>query len=347
VATVDGIQSFLRRIIRALLIACPLSLVAVFSLVWLALGGHPGDAGTYLAAGERLNAGHQLYTLSPGDNLVLLNPPYWTVPLLSPPFIAVAFRPLALLPANTGVYLWWAAMIACTVSAVSLLLVRAPLRTSAAIGILALPVAIQLMVGNLDSALLLGMIGVWWLSQREHQTAAGVIAGFMFIAKLTPFPIVWWLVVTRRWGSVRAAILAVAIGMLISVAGSGPESHFAYLGVVHDTNQIGTTIGSLAGLGRQAGIPAEAARWLPVFGSLLGLGAMALFRQRPRAVWALAVFICVFGSPSVAFHTPALLLAALAPLAWPFGAVTTPTPGSVSSPAFPVSRRVSASVSSP
>jgi hypothetical protein len=46
----------------------------------------------YLAAGERLNAGHQLYALMPGNRPVDIHPPFWTVPLLSPPPIAVLFR---------------------------------------------------------------------------------------------------------------------------------------------------------------------------------------------------------------------------------------------------------------
>ncbi len=63
----------------------------------LAQGFAAWDAPTYLAAGERLNAGHNLYALVAGDRPVLLDPPYWIVPLLSPPPIAVLWRPLALL----------------------------------------------------------------------------------------------------------------------------------------------------------------------------------------------------------------------------------------------------------
>src|SRR4030088_3430196 len=70
------------------------------------------DAITYLAAGERLNAGHQLYALAPGDRWVWINPPFWTVPPLSPPPIAVLWRPLAALPNEWGVGIWW---LACAV----------------------------------------------------------------------------------------------------------------------------------------------------------------------------------------------------------------------------------------
>ena len=312
------------RLLRAVLIALPLGIVAVLCLAWLSGGGHPGDAGTLMAAGERLNAGHRLYALSPGDSPVMLNPPYWTVPLLSPPLLAVVSRPFAALPGGLGAYAWWVAMMVCTVVSLLLLLSRAPLRTSVGIALLSIPMAVQLMVGNVDSLLLLGTIGVWWLSQRGRPGAAGFVAGLMFVTKLTPFPIVWWLVVSRRWRSVRAACAAVAVGLAVSLVGAGFDNHLAYLDVIRTTNQAGTTVGSLAGIGRSLGLPPELARWLPVGAGLVALAVMALYRRRPRVTYATAVFACVFGSPSIAFHTPALLLAALAPLAWPHGEVTDP-----------------------
>src|SRR3954451_3473833 len=56
------------------------------------------DATTYLAAGERLNAGHDLYKLGPGDRPVLEIPGLYSAPLLSPPPIAVMWRPIAVVP---------------------------------------------------------------------------------------------------------------------------------------------------------------------------------------------------------------------------------------------------------
>jgi hypothetical protein len=311
-------------LLRALALAFPLAIVVAFCAEWLAGGGLPGDAVTLMAAGERLNAGHPLYALSPGDDPVLLNPPFWTVPLLSPPFLAVVARPFASLPDGLGAYVWWAAMIACSVASILLLLGRMPLRTSLVIAVLSVPIAVQLMAGNIDSALLLGMIGVWWLSQRGRQGAAGMIGGIMAVTKLTPIPIVWWFVVARRWGSVRASIAAGVLAVVVGVAGAGIDAHVAYLDVIRQTNQVGTTVGSVAGLGRTIGVPPDVARWFPVAVGFIGLALMALFRRQPRMTWAIAVFTCVLGSPSVAFHTPALLLAALAPLAWPWGEVTGP-----------------------
>ena len=46
------------------------------------------DADTYRAAGERLNAGHELYRLQEGDRPVLIIPDLFTQPLVSPPPMA-------------------------------------------------------------------------------------------------------------------------------------------------------------------------------------------------------------------------------------------------------------------
>jgi hypothetical protein len=55
------------------------------------------DANTYLAAGERLNAGHELFRWQPGDRQVLFGDQF-PAALLSPPPIAVLWRPLAAVP---------------------------------------------------------------------------------------------------------------------------------------------------------------------------------------------------------------------------------------------------------
>jgi hypothetical protein len=76
------------------------------------------DTWNYLAAGERLNAGHSIYALVARDRPILLEPPS-TVPLISPPLVAVLWRPLAFLPDWLGMWAWWAAsaaaMLATTV----------------------------------------------------------------------------------------------------------------------------------------------------------------------------------------------------------------------------------------
>jgi hypothetical protein len=81
------------------------------------------DSLTYVAAGQRLNAGHALYSLSAGDWAVPLDPPYWTVPLLSPPIAGVLARPFALF-GTAGIAAWWVLMGMILTATICILAVR-------------------------------------------------------------------------------------------------------------------------------------------------------------------------------------------------------------------------------
>src|SRR3954447_7786987 len=101
----------MRFLISALLIAIAVIPALGIAKTYLDQFAKPGDpvdpftdAVTYLAAGERLNAAHRLYVMSPGDRAIYFYPPGLTVPLLSPPPIAAIWRPLAALP--VGFALW-------------------------------------------------------------------------------------------------------------------------------------------------------------------------------------------------------------------------------------------------
>ena len=118
----------------------------------------PGDAFTYLAAGERLNAGHPLYAISPGDRPIGVVPPYWTVPLLTPPIIGVVWRLPAALLGELAVGIWWLLHIASVTTAFVLVARRRPIVASAALLLLAFPFAYELSVANLNGFILLGLV---------------------------------------------------------------------------------------------------------------------------------------------------------------------------------------------
>jgi hypothetical protein len=121
-----------RRFYSLVAFGLVLGLYVAVQATYFGRGFVPGDAFTYLAAGERLNAGHMLYALSPGDRPVDLNPPYWTVPLLSPPPIAVLFRAFAALPPDTGAYAWWALQLVALAVSLVMLGRRKPMLTAVA-----------------------------------------------------------------------------------------------------------------------------------------------------------------------------------------------------------------------
>lgn len=303
--------------LRAALLVLPLAMMACIALVWVTGAWGPGDAIVYLAAGERLNADHDLYALVPGDRPVMLLPPFWTVPLLSPPAIAVIWRPLAALPAVWTVTLWWVTMIGATGVSVTLLYRRAFLPTGLLLLALAVPIAIVAGAGNVDALRILGVIAIWLLVQRQRDGAAGVILGLLIVVKLTPVLLLWWLIVTWRPRAIAATLATVAVGMAVSLIGAGLDTHLRYLEVVRQTYDTGTSLWTLAGVTRAIGIAPEIARYAPTAALALLAFAMVPLRRRPRLTFAMAVLAMVAGSPAGGGHSWSVLIAALAPAAWP------------------------------
>ena len=252
-----------QRLLSVALVAIAFGLLAVTLTVYFTRGFIPGDALVYLGAGERLNAGHQLYALSPGDRYVGANPPYWTVPTLSPPFMGVLFRPLALLPPDLGAYVWWVGTISAIALTLALLVRRAPILTSVAIIVLGIPLTYEIGVGNVNAFILAGAVGIWWASTRGHERAAGVIAAFLVMVKLWPIALAWWLVTQRRWDAVKAGVVAGVVLVGVSMLGAGLDAHLTYLQVIRDTTSTGTSVLSVAGIARYVGVPESIAAILP------------------------------------------------------------------------------------
>ena len=280
----------------------------------------PGDSFTYLAAGERLNAGHSLYALVPGDRPVGLHPPFWTVPFLSPPPMGVLMRPFALLPGDSGAYAWWMACLIAIAVVLAALTRRRPVATSAAVVVLAIPLAYEIGVGNVNGLLLAGAIACWILVRDGRAAAAGPLAAVMFAVKLTPLPVAAWVAGAggrRGFGALLAGLVAVG---LVSVLGAGLDAHLAYLDVARTTATTGLSTFSPGGLARTLGFPDPVPTLVPtaflVGGSLLAW--ILASRGRPAVGFAVAVVAWTFGSAVVNINTPVLLLALLAPVAWPW-----------------------------
>ena len=309
-----------RSPLRIVLPALALGMLAAVLAIYFQRGFVPGDSFTYLAGGERLNAGHPLYALSPGDRLVELHPPYWTVPLLSPPFMAVVLRPFALL-GDLGAYLWWACCLGAIGITLAGLVRRRPALTSIALLVLVFPLAYEIGVGNVNGILLAAAVAIWLLVRAGRSAAAGPVAVAMVALKLTPLPVAAW--VAGAGG--RRGVTGLAVGLLIvgavSLVGAGLAAHLDYLGVMRATTGAGLSPASLGGLARSLGVPDPIPSALPT-AILLG-GTIASYvlaaTGRPGLGFGVAVVAWTFGTPVVNINTPSVLLAALAPVAWPWG----------------------------
>jgi alpha-1,2-mannosyltransferase len=281
--------------------------LAVAVVAWLhsGLALSPTDSYVYLAAGERLNAGHALYALTTSDRAIGMNPPYWTVPTLSPPLLAVLWRPLAAL-GITGMLLGWAMSGAAYLAAVAIVIMRRPILGLVAVMALAIPIGIQLGLGNVNGFLAFGAVSLWLL--RDRPRIGGMILALMVAVKITPIVLLIWLVATDRWRTVAWFTLSSVALLALSVAGASWQAHLDYLGVIGQTVTSSATGLSLAGLLRAVGVPVELARLAP-WATLIGGAGLAW--RRPGFAFPIAVALMVIASPVIATYWYAILIAAL------------------------------------
>ena len=284
------------RLARPIRLAVVVAAAAL--MIWTISGllpyGAAWDAPTYLAAGERLNAGHELYALSPGDRPVAEAEKFGS-PLLSPPLVAVVWRPLALLGDISMVY-WWLACLAAIAVVIAIVIGRGTLVGVVALLALAIPLAWEMLAANMNGLILLGLVSTWLLHERGHDRAAGVLIGVMTVAKIWPGLVLFAL--PPR--AVPGAVVGAGAAMLVGLAGAGLSNHLAYLSI---GSGVGASPISLPGL---TGIP-----W-PVLAAAGLLGVLAL-RKRPRYAWVAAVATMVLASPVLYINHLALLLPAVLP----------------------------------
>lgn len=285
-----------------------LVLVAFAIAVWVAairaFGFAPwvpgSDAWNYLAAGERLNAGHPLYALSPGDRPIQLLPPYWTVPLLAPPPIAVVWRPLALLgdPAMT---LWATAGLLVTLGTSAWLVARGGLIVAALIAAMALALAEQSLAGNANGFLFLALVLAWMF--RSRPAVVGAVVAGAIVVKLTPAILLIWLMAAGRRRAVAATAAALIVIGVVSLLGAGFQNHLDWLRSVPAAAPAPTSIAGLTGL----------PPILVLVGLALAVAAIAL-RGDERLTFSAAVVGAALASPALYLGT--LGIAAAAAAAW-------------------------------
>jgi hypothetical protein len=308
-----------RRRIGNVALGIVLGFMAAVLWVYLQRGLVPGDAFNYLGAGERLNAGHDLYALQPGDRVVDAGGEYWHTPFVSPPPMAVLFRPLAALPNEIGVWFWYVLQITALAASLAMLARRIPLATAAAIVVLMVPTVYEIGVGNVNTFVLLGLLWVWRFARDDRHDAAGAIAGVLAAIKLTPALMGLWLLITgRRRGFAWFVGAGLLVG-LISLLGAGIDTHLEYVRLIASGQAVGIYPLSVGGWARYLGAPAAIYERLPMVCLAAGVVLMILLRHRQGWAYRIGVATMILGSPAVSINWFVLLYALLAPSAWPTG----------------------------
>jgi hypothetical protein len=317
-ALVDAARTtFVRR-------AVALVALASFALAMVALpaatpylldpGTYGNDAWNYLAAGERLNAGHPLYELSPGDRPVPIAPPYWETPLVAPPIVAVIWRPLAAVGFGT-VWVWWLGGMVATSVATLWVIARGPVLANLAVILLSPEIAWTAWSGNANAYVLAALVAGWAL-HRMRPAVAGPAIAFAAVVRVTTAITAIWAVVHPSRRLAVPTIVAIGVFATLSLVGAGWANHVAWVELA-GSSAADPTPNSLAARLLGAGFPT----WVVGAGPFIILAAMPLvlwrLRARPALGWAVAVVASVALSPISHAGMTALLLAAVAALVPP------------------------------
>jgi hypothetical protein len=294
-----------QRVVNALLVGLVIGTALAWAMTNIRYYDEPGnlmepftDANTYLAAGERLNAGHHLYHLEAGDRLVLTIPGLYSAPLLSPPPIAVLWRPLAAV--NWGMTAWVVACWVALLGTVLFLMVRVGLPAVFLAFLLSHAIGEQLAVANVNAFMPALYVLLWLLRDRM---AAGWLIGVAAAIKLAPIAMLGWLVGTRRWRTLGVSLVALGTMFTLGLIGAGWGSYVEYLGTLAGNSATQLSVSGMTGIS-----------WASYAVLAIGTISAALVGPRwPRAAFVLALLASVVGTPALYASGLVSLLALAAP----------------------------------
>lgn len=236
------------------------------------------DVHAYYDAGARLNAGAPLYLQPAGTD----DPGFYRYP----PLLAILFRPLALLPWPLAAAIWETLLVVAFALTIRRLGWRPPVWL--AIGILAMPIAWSLVVGQAQ-VLVTGLLALgtpWAVAFSAH-------------LKLLPALVALYWVGRRDWESLTrfVAWVVVLIGVQLLLE---PAATVSYLGFPNLTQ-----VGEVNNLSIYAVSPL-------LWAVLVVGGALATIRLgATRYGWAAAVALSVLATPRLLAYQLSTLLAGL------------------------------------
>jgi hypothetical protein len=226
-----------------------------------------------------------------------------------PPITALLVAPLAVLPDMAGRALVLLLTLACVALAVRLLGVRD--WRCYGLAFLTAPVLNTVTLGALSSVLLLGVAAAW--RYRDRRYVAAVITAVTAVAKLFAWPLVLWLVATRR---LRTAAVTVALVVVLVVGGWAAIGFAELTGYPHLLRVLSRVEAvqsySLVGLLRLHGGPATAVTVALGVAVLVGVFVAARGPQGDRRSLSVAVAGALLATPVLWLHYLVLLYVPIA-----------------------------------
>jgi hypothetical protein len=252
-----------------------------------------------------------------GHDVVTGHSPY---PFVYPPPAAFLMAPFGALPWSVAVVAFTLTSVGALFLALRLLGVRDWRCYGLALG--ALPMASSIMIGTLSPFLALGAAAAWRYRDRRVVVAAAIVG--VVVTKIFLWPLVFWLLATRRF---RTAATTVALGIgvvLVSWAVLGFDGLRDYphrLGRVAGLEQDKSY--SPFALFHLLGLPTGSARLAVLALTVAALGAIVAVsrgKDGDRRSFLLALGVGLLASPIVWMHYLVLLIVPIALYRPRFGA---------------------------
>jgi alpha-1,2-mannosyltransferase len=294
-----------RRLASRALIAS-LVAAAVITLARNALGSQYGYDfyGGMWKAGQDLLAGRSPY-LAPNAHQLLVA----GNSLITPPLLAVVAIPFSVLPFGLGVALWNLVCAAAFAGALVLLGVRD--RRVVVIALCSFPFVSSLILGQPDGLFALAAAAAW----RWRDSWRGAIAvGVLIAAKLLAWPLLLWLLVTRRVKCSAIALCTAVALLLLSWAPIGFKGLVDYPQLLAaDARAFATRSHSVVAGAMRLGVSEQLATVLAIaVAAAVAVAIIRAARGSDRGYFAAAIAAGLLASPLLWSHYLVLLFVPLA-----------------------------------
>jgi hypothetical protein len=266
--------------------------------------------GTLWEPARALLDGAQIYPEPTREAVVVGNPAVYP-----PPFI-LASVPLALLPVTLASWLWFFVLAGCVLAAMWILGVR---DWRCLVLAVTSPVVVHgLFYGNLTIVMVL-LVALAW-RYRDQARWAGLALGAAIAAKLFVWPLVVWLLLTRRFKAAAwtaGTLLVLVLGAWALIGFEGFRDYPKLLRVVQDVYAVRSI--SLSTVASALGASVEVAVAAAAIAGFVCLAVASWLVRRAdgdRRAFAVLVAACVIASPIVWPNYAGLLFVPIA-ITWP------------------------------
>lgn len=292
-------------------LALPLLLVGVFTVGVI---GHQFafDFHTFWNAARNVLDGRTPYPRSAAIANVHSTSADYEFFVYPPPFV-LALAPLAALPFAVAAALYTIGLLGCVIVALRLLGVTD--WRCYGLAFATVPVLSSLRLGEVTPILLLFVAVAW--RYRDRWAAAGAAVGGVVVLKLFLWPLVGWLLVTRRW---KAAALACAGGSAVTAlawAAIGFRGMRDYPSLLRELARLEARQSySLVAFAERLHLPAPQVTWVVLALAALAGVALLCVHAEPSEfdarVYSAAICLALLLTPILWLNYGALLVAPIA-----------------------------------